>query len=163
MTDIKSLIPLIPLIKVPLIVAAVIVVARVALEQVGAPEALNQVFGVAWLYFLVPFYFANRIAKANEPKPYLMLLKTLAVFALISRIFIAPTYWLAYALSWTAPRFSPENGGVVGPDVSALDGYLLIPFRNGVIWTVAATVVGMALGGIALAVMKKRAPATGTT
>ena len=157
MTDFKSLI------KVPLIVVAVIVVARVVLEQAGVPEALNQVFGVAWLYFLVPFYFASRIAKSNEPKPYLSLLKTLAVFALISRILVAPTYWLAYALSWTAPRFSLELGGVVGPDVSALEGYLLIPFRNGVIWTIAATLVGMVLGGIALAVMKKRAPAASTS
>ena len=69
MADIKSLI------KAPLIIAAVLVVGRVVLEQLGAPNAINQVFGVAWLYLLVPFYFASRIASSNEPKPYVALFK----------------------------------------------------------------------------------------
>jgi len=60
-------------------------------------------------------------------------------------------------MNWGAARFAPDNGGVVGQGVSSLEGYLLIPFRNLVIWTLAATVIGMILGGITLAVRKKSA------
>ena len=112
MTDMKSTL------KIPLLIAALLVVGRVVLERLGAPDTVNQLFGVAWLYFLVPFYFASRIAKANEPRPFVSLLKTLAVYALITRIMIAPTYWAAYAFSWPEARFSIDQGGVVGGGMS---------------------------------------------
>lgn len=153
MTDLKSLI------KGPLVVAAVLVVVRLLLEQAGSPATVNNVFGVAWLYFIVPFYFAFRIAGSSEPKPYVALLKTLLLFVLLTRVLVAPTYWLAYAFSWEAPRFALEQGGVVGDGVTALQGYVVIPLRNLAIWTVAGTVVGMVLGGTALAVLRRRSPA----
>ena len=151
MTDVKSLV------RIPLIIAAALVVVRLVLELLGLSESITNVFGVAWLYLLVPFYFASQIAKTGEPKPYMALAKTLVIFALITRLFIAPTYWLAYAMNWGATRFALDNGGVVGAGVTSLEGYLLIPFRNLVIWTIVATVVGMILGGITLAVRKRSA------
>ena len=157
MTNIKSLI------KVPLIIAAIIIVARIILEQAGAPPWLNQVFGVTWLYLLIPFYFAVKIAKSGEAKHFVTLVKTLAVFVLLSRILVALTYMAAFALSWSAPRFLVENGGVVGEGVTPIEGYLLIPFQNLVLTTLATTVVGTILGGIVIAVMRKRAPAASTT
>ncbi len=60
-------------------------------------------------------------------------------------------------MNWGATRFALNNGGVVGDGVTSLEGYLLIPFRNLVIWTIFATVVGMILGGITLAVRKRSA------
>ena len=157
MTNIKSLI------KVPLIIAAIIIVARIILEQAGAPPWLNQVFGVTWLYLFIPFYFAVKIAKSREAKHFITLVKTLAVFVLLSRILVALTYMAAFAFSWSAPRFLVENGGVVGEGVMPVEGYLLIPFQNLVLTTLATTVIGTILGGIVLAVMRKRAPAASTT
>ena len=157
MTNIKSLV------KVPLIIAAMLIAARIILEQTGAPHWLNQVFGVTWLYLLVPFYFAVKITSSGDAKPFVALLKTLLAFVFPSRILIALTYMAAFALSWSAPRFLVDNGGVVGDGVSPVEGYLLIPFQNLVLTTLSITVVGMILGGIAIAVKGKRAPATSTT
>ncbi len=157
MTDIRALI------KVPLIIAAIIIIARIILEQVGAPPWLNQVFGVTWLYLIIPFYFAVKIATSGAAKPFVTLLKTLAVFVLLSRILIALTYMIAFAFSWSAPRFLVENGGVVGEGVTPVEGYLLIPFQNLVLTTLSITAIGMILGGIVIAVMRKRTPAASTT
>ena len=60
-------------------------------------------------------------------------------------------------MNWGATRFALDNGGVVGAGVTSLEGYLLIPFRNVVIWTIFATVVGMILGGITMVVRKRSA------
>ncbi len=156
MTDIRSLI------KVPLIIAVIIMVARIILEQAGAPHGLNQIFGVAWLCLLIPFYFAVKITKSGEAKPFVAFLKTLAVFVLLIRILVALTYTAAFALSWSAPRFLVEHGGVIGEGITAVEGYLLIPLQNLVLTTLAITVVGAILGGIVIAVMRKRAPAAST-
>jgi len=49
-----------------------------------------------------------------------------------------------------APRFSGKMGGNVAPDVIPLQGYLVIPVRNALIWIVMATIVGTIIGGITL-------------
>jgi len=157
MTDIKSLI------KVPLMIAVVVIVARVILEQAGASGAVNAIFGVSWLHLLVPFYLAMRIAKLGAAKPFLTLLASLSVFTLLVRLLVAATYGLAYKLSLGAPRFQAEGGGVVGDGVTPLEGYLLIPFQNLVITGAAVIVIGMILGGITLAILRRRAPAASTT
>ena len=157
MTNVKSLI------KTPLIIAAILIVARIILEHAGAPHWLNQVFGVTWLYLLIPFYFAVKIANSGEAKPFVTLVKTLAGFVFLSRVLVALTYMAAFALSWSAPRFLLENGGVVGEGVTPVEGYLLIPLQNLVLTTLSITMVGAILGGIAIPVMRKRAPAVSTT
>jgi len=142
--------------KALLIIAAVLVVGRIVLEQMGAPEWLNNIFGVAWLYFITPFYFTNKIAASGESKPFLALLKKTAIFAAYTRLMVMPTYWLAYMNGWTAPRFSTAQGGVVGEGMTPLKAYLLIPVRNALIWIVFATLLSALLGGIYLAVLKRR-------
>ena len=52
--------------KWPLIVAAILVVLRIVLEQLGAPDSINNLLGVAWLHFLVPFYLAYQIQVVRE-------------------------------------------------------------------------------------------------
>ena len=157
MTDIKTLT------KLPLVIAVVVIICRLIVEQAGAPEMLNMIFGITWLHLLVPFYLASRIAKASAAKPFLTLLASLSVFTLAVRILVAATYSLAYALSWEAPRFQLGGGGVVGEGVTPLEGYLLIPFGNLVVTGIAVIVIGMILGGITLAILRRRAPATSTT
>jgi hypothetical protein len=142
------------MLKVPLIIAAAVVVLRVVLEQLGSPDSVNQIFGVAWLYFVIPVYLAFRISGAGVTKPYLALLKNLLLFIICTRLIILPTYWLAYAFQWGAGRFTPEHSGNVAEGVSPFAGYLGIPLQNGALWIVMATIVGMIIGGVTLLIRR---------
>ena len=145
------------LMKAGVLVAACIIVVRIILEQFGAPESVNNIFGVAWLYLVFPVLFALRIAASGEPGPFKALFKTLLLFGVYTRLMVMASYMLAFLFKWQAPRFSLKMGGNVGPDVSALQGLLVIPVRNALIWIVMATVLGMIIGGIIL--FRKRKPA----
>jgi len=147
------------LMKAPLILAAAVVIVRIVLEQLGAPQWLNNIFGVAWLHILVPIWFGLKIAEGGSAQPFKDLFKTTALYAIFVRLMVWPTYSLAYLFGWSAPRFSVPQGGVVGGDVSPLQGIVLIPLRNLAIWVISATIIGMITGGIALAVKKKRSTA----
>jgi hypothetical protein len=150
------------LMKKLLLLAAALVVARVVLERLGAPESINNVFGVVWLYLVAPVLFGIQIAASEESRPFMALFKNLVVFSAITRLMVMPTYWLAYLYQWAPPRFGTELGGVVGEGVSPLAGYLLIPIRNAMIWVVLAIVVGMILGSVTL-LIRRRSAATGAT
>jgi hypothetical protein len=138
-----------------LIVAAVVIVIRIILEQVGAPEAVNNIFGVAWLYFIVPFHFAVRIDKSGEQRPYRALFKNLLLYSTYTRLMVMPTYWLAYAFEWAAPRFSLAMGGVVGEGVTRLQGYAWYPVRNAMVWIIFVVIQGMILGGVTLLIRRR--------
>ena len=56
--------------KWPLIVSLVVIGARILLEEMGAPNAINNILGVAWLSFLIPVYLAVRLASSGEEHPY---------------------------------------------------------------------------------------------
>jgi hypothetical protein len=128
------------LLKWPLIITAVIVVARVLLERFGAPPAVNNTLSVLLLTILIfPLYFAVRIAKSGEEHPYRMLLKTTGLYALLARAMIIPTYWFAHIYQWPEPRFE----GVVRPDVTTFKAYVLTPLNPAVL--IASIVVGCGL------------------
>jgi hypothetical protein len=143
-----------------LIIAAIVIVVRVILEQIGAPEIVNNIFGVAWLYFIVPFFFAARIDKSGETQPYKALFKKLLLFSIYTRLMVMVTYWLAYAFQWTAPRFSLAMGGVVGEGVTPFQGYFWYPARNAILWIVFVVVLGMILGGISLLIRRRGSKAS---
>lgn len=144
------------MLKWPLLIAAGVVVVRVISEQLGAPEHVNFVFGVVWLYFIVPFYIVSAIVRSGGPRPYLELFRKLFVFSLYTRLMVLPTYWLAYAFQWPAARFRLDAGGVVGEGVTSLQGYVIYPLLNGLSWILFAVIVGMILGGIALYVRRRK-------
>jgi hypothetical protein len=48
-------------------------------------------------------------------------------------------------------------GGVVGEGVTPLQGYLVYPIRNALVWIVFATLLGMILGGITLRLRRRPA------
>ena len=144
--------------KVPLIIAAILVVGRVLLERAGAPDTINNLLSVVVLYVLiVPLYFAFRIAKTGMPHPYRSLLKSTALFTALARAMVIPTYWLAYAYQWQQPRFSTSEGGNVGPGITPLWGYVLIPIGAAVVWILISLIVGGGLGSILIAVKRKSA------
>jgi hypothetical protein len=147
--------------KAGVIFAAVIVVLRIILEHIGAPQTLDMVFGVAWLYFLLPICFALRIASSGEAKPFLGLFKDVLLFSIYTRIMVMVTYVIAYFFKWTAPRFSVAQGGNVGENVSFVNGVLIVPLRNAVFWVILASAVGMIIGSVTLALARKKpAPPT---
>jgi hypothetical protein len=147
------------MLKWPLIIAAILVVSRIILEQAGAPGGVNNLFSVVILYVLVaPLYFAFRIANSGIERPYRTLLKKTALFTALARSMVIPTYWLAYRFQWTAPRFSVEQGGNVGPNVIPVWGYVFIPLGAAVVWILISLVVGGGLGSL-LIKLKRRTPA----
>ncbi len=141
--------------KTGVIVAAIIVVVRIILEHVGAPASVNMVFGVAWLYLLLPICFALRIASAGEASPFKGLFMDVLLFGVYTRLMVMLTYIIAYFYKWQAPRFSASQGGNVGENITPLMGAVVIPVRNAVIWVIFAAVVGMIIGGITLLIARK--------
>ena len=136
--------------KWPLIVAVILVVLRIVLEKLGAPDSINNLLGVAWLHLLVPFYFAYQIRTSASDRPYRALFKDLFLYSLYTRLMVLVTYWMAYLWQWQSPRFLITQGGNVGENIGPFEGYLLIPGRNLVVWVVMAMVVGMVLGSLLL-------------
>jgi hypothetical protein len=144
--------------KWPLIIAAIVVVLRVVFERAGAPEAVNNILSVVVLYVLIcPLYFAVRIAKTGVLRPYSTLLKTTALYTALARAMVIPTYWLAYYYQWQQPRFSTAQNGNVGPGVTPLFGYVLIPIGAAVVWIIVSLIVGGGLGSIVIATKRKAA------
>jgi hypothetical protein len=150
------------MLKGPLIIAAILVVGRVVLERAGAPGWLNNLFSVVVLYvFIVPLYFAFRIANSGVDRPYRTLFKKIALFTALARSMVIPTYWLAYHYQWTEFRFSVAAGGNVGPNVSPLMGYVGIPVGAAIAWILISLLVGGSLGSIVIK-LKRKVPAHAT-
>ncbi|HYK89244.1 MAG TPA: hypothetical protein VE398_10765 [Acidobacteriota bacterium] len=145
--------------KTGIIIAALIVVLRVVLEQAGVSDKANMIFGVAWLYFLLPVCFALRIASSHEASPFKGLLLDVLLFGVYTRLMVMATYMIAFVLKWHSPRFTPQMGGNVGDNINFVNGFFLIPLRNAVIWVVMVTVIGMIIGGITLAIARKSSQA----
>ena len=144
------------MLKGPLIIAAILVVGRIILEQAGAPGWLDNLFSVVILYvFIAPLYFAFRIAHAGVERPYRTLFKNILLFTALARSMVIPFYWLAYHFQWTEPRFSVAQGGNVGPNVSPLMGYIGIPVVAAIAWILISLVAGGGLGSIVIR-MKRR-------
>lgn len=147
------------MLKWPLIIAAILVVGRIIIEQAGGPGWLANLFSVVILYVIIaPLFFAFRIANSGIEGPYRTLLKKTALFAALARSMVIPTYWLAYHFQWTAPRFSVAQGGNVGPNISPIVGYVVIPFVAAVVWILFSLLVGGGLGSLVIKI-KRRAPA----
>ena len=126
--------------------AAGVVVARLILEETGAPSWLINVFGVTWLYFLAPLYFAINVARSSETRPYVMLAKMSGGFVLVAASMVGATYSLSSLFGFSAYRFTVEGGGVIGEGVAPLQRFILLPLSSfgltALIGLVAAVVIG---------------------
>ncbi len=140
-------------IKWPLILTLMVMVVRILLEEMGAPGALSNIFSVAWLAFLIPIYFAVGMAAGGEAHPYKALVKLIVLYGVGVRLMVAVSYSLAYVFAWSAPRFS--GGGVIGEEVTALQGLLLTPAFNLVPGLIMAIGSGLLVGPATLAIRRK--------
>lgn len=133
------------ILKWPLIIAAVVVVLRVVVEQSGTPDAIANLLSVVALHFLiVPVYLAIRIGKSEVSRPYATLLKLVALYVVLTRAMVLPTYWLARIYEWPQPRFA----GLAGTDVTPFTGYIAVPFLTAAFWIVASIIFGGIVGAI---------------
>jgi len=147
------------ILKWPLVIAAIVVIARVILERSGASPRVSGLFSVVALYLLIcPLYFAFRIGASDIARPYRTLLKTTALYAALARAMVIPTYWLAYIYQWPEPRFSINQGGVVGPGVTPLLAYVAIPLGAAVAWIIGSVIIGGGLGSIVVALRRRARP-----
>jgi len=145
------------MLKWPLIIAGIAVVLRVALEQLQAPAYVTNLISVVILYLVIfPIYFAVRIARSGVEHPYRQQLKSTTLYAALARSLVIPTYWLAYIYQWQVPRFLVTQGGVVGPGVTPLRAFVLVPLVAGIAWVIGAFVIGGTLGTIVIAVMRRK-------
>jgi len=141
------------ILNLPLIVGAIVVVARVITERLGAPQLVNDALSAAALHtVLAPLYFAVLIARSGEHRPYGTLFKLITIYVVAVRAMIIPVYWLARIYEWPEPRFF----GLWGPDVSPLVGFIVVPFLTAASWIVGSLVVGGAIGCITIAIMRSR-------
>ncbi len=148
-----------PLMSRGIAAAFAIIVVRIGLELMGAPESINNIFGVAWLYFFMPVLFVRRIATGGDEHAFRALFRSVFLFALYTRLMVLCTYMLAYLFQWQAPRFSARTGGNVGGNTGPLMGLLVIPIRNAIMGIIFATVIGLMIGAIALWLRKRSSAA----
>jgi hypothetical protein len=147
------------ILKWPLIIAAIVVVLRVIVEQAGAPDVIANLFSVVALHFLIgPIYFAVRIVKNGMPRPYATLFKLITLYVVLTRAMVLPTYWLARIYHWPQPRFA----GLAGPDVTPFIGFIAVPFVTAAFWIVASIVFGGVLGSIIIAITRRSGQSSGT-
>jgi len=139
--------------KGPLLLAAIGVVLRVILERVGAPHMVSAFISIAVLHtLLAPLYFAVRIGRSGIPSPYFTQVKLVAIFVVLARAMIIPTYWLARIYGWNEPRFA----GLSPDESNAIIGFVAIPFLTAGFWIAGSIVFGGALGMIVIAIMRGR-------
>ena len=94
------------IVKRALAVAAGVVVIRLILEGTDTPSWLINVFGVTWLYLLAPLYFAIKVARSSETRPYVVLAKMSASFVLVAASMVGVTYSLSPLFGFSAYRFT---------------------------------------------------------
>jgi hypothetical protein len=139
------------MLKWPLIIAAIVTILRVIVERAGVPDSVSNVFSVVALHLLIaPLYFAIRIGLSSPPRPYVMQIKLVASYVILTRAMIIPTYWLAYILGWHQRRF-----GGLSPDTAPFTAYITIPFATAAMWIVASVIIGGAFGCIVIALMSR--------
>ena len=120
------------------------------------PDLATNLVSVVALYLVIcPIYFAFRIANTGMERPYIQQLKSTALYATLARSLVIPAYWLAYIYQWQAPRFSVHNGGVVGPDVTPLRAFVLIPLLAGAAWVPGSLIIGGTLGSVVIKLRRR--------
>jgi hypothetical protein len=145
------------MLKWPLVIAGIVVVLRVLLEQLQAPARVSNLVSVVALYLAIgPVYFAVHIARSGIEHPYRQLLKSTVLYATLARALVIPTYWLAYIYQWQTPRFLVSQGGVVGPNVSPFRAFVGVPLVAGIAWVIGSLIIGGTLGTIVIAVMRPK-------
>jgi len=139
------------LLKGPLILGAIVIVARVISERLGAPHMFSASLSAVWLHtLLVPIYFAVRIGRSSVLRPYMVQFKSVLLYVVAMRAMVLVPYWMARIYGWEEPRFV----GLSSP--SPLIGYVAIPVLTGVFWILASMVCGTGVGVAIIAILRRK-------
>lgn len=76
----------------PAFISVVVTMARFFSERAGLPSGVSFLIGIFWLTLFVGIYFGLRLA--DEERPYWILLLSIAVFAVFSRIPVIILWWV---------------------------------------------------------------------
>ena len=76
----------------PALISLLVTFARFFGERAQLPNAVTFVLGIVWLTFIVAIYWGVNLA--DEEQPYRLLLLSLVVFALLSRIPVFALWWI---------------------------------------------------------------------
>ena len=138
------------LLKGPLILGAIVILARIVSERMGAPHMFSASLSAVWLHTLIiPIYFAIRIGKSTVPKPNLVQFKSVLLYVTAMRAMLLVPYWMARVYGWEEPRF----GGLSSS--SPFMGFVTIPVLTGVFWILASILVGTGVGAMIIAFLRK--------
>jgi hypothetical protein len=140
------------ILKWPVIVGAIVVVLRIVAERAGAPSGVSNAVSIVAVHtLLAPVYFAIVVGKKGLHAPYVTLLKLIALYVVIARAMVLPTYWLARVYQWPESRFA----GTWGPDVTPFDGFIGVPFLTAGLWILGSIVFGGFAGSIILTLTRR--------
>ena len=150
---------LIKLVKMPILIALAVTVARALAEFAGLPNVVVMVLGVAWLHILFPIYFAKRVLEMGFASPFVAMLKATVIWAVPVRAVIALTYVTGYVFQVQSTRFQPGSLGPLGEETTPLQGFVMFPAINFASWMVGAVFLASITGGLTILLLRKRAVA----
>lgn len=76
----------------PALISLLVTFARFFGERANLPNAVTVVLGIIWLTFIVAIYWGVKLA--DEDQPYRLLLLSLVLFTLLSRIPVFALWWI---------------------------------------------------------------------
>ncbi len=114
----------------PSLIALFVTPARFFLERAGLPDAVIFIVGLLWLTFAVVVFWGIKLC--DEERPYRLLLSSLVVFSVFSRIPVLVLWWVTTKWELGTHYNVFENWGqaivgtvVIGPFVQIIPGGLL--------------------------------------
>ena len=126
------------ILKWPLIIAAIVVVVRVVFERMGVPETINNLLSIAAMHtIIVPVYIAIQLGRRNAARPFFSLFLQIAVYAVLTRIMILPTYWAGVNPELTATI--SKNGEISSVEISYLRDTIRQYLRYGAMYDAGLT------------------------
>ena len=128
---------------VPTLISLFVTPVRFFLELAGLPLSLIFIVGLLWLTFAVVVFWGIKLC--DEERPYRLLLSSLVVFSVISRIPVLVLWWVTttWALGTHYNVFENWGQAIVGTVV-------LGPFVH--------IIPGGLLGSVTLAIKRRRKP-----
>jgi len=139
------------LLKGPLILGVIVIVARVVSERLGAPHMFSASLSAVALHTLIiPIYFAVRIANSSVPRPYMVQFRSVLLYVVAMRAMLIVPYWMARFYGWGEPRF----GGLAS--ATRFEGYVTFPILTGVFWILASMICGTGIGAAIIAILRKK-------
>jgi hypothetical protein len=128
----------------PALISLLVTLARFFGERAGLPDAVTFVIGIFWLTLVVAVFWGIKLA--DEEHPYRLLVLSLVVFALLSRIPVFALWWIT-------------NKWGLGTHYDFADTWGQALLGQFVFGPLTQIIPGALLGFLTLAIKRRRTPA----